>query len=864
MDGRAAGATPATLPVGAVVEGARAVEVGDLLAGRYQLVRFIAAGGHGAVWEANDQVLGTAIAVKTLHPALTTAGVLDRLRREVLVAREVAHPSTCRIHGLEVDAGPPPVHFVAMELLRGDTLAAHVARGPIPLALARGLVHDLASGLAALHARGVIHRDLKAGNVIVVERDGRPRAVITDFGLARTMDGSDAPLAVTAPGTGIAGTPSYMAPEQLRGEPLSAAADLWALGVVVHELLTGRLPRSEATSIAAALAALDQPVLRLAATRADAASWQPLVDRLLAPSPAERGNAAAVLDALPSSVEARPRRRHRAIISVALGAAVVAGVVLLWSPARSPAADARPAGLAALASDDLLTARDRLRAHVAGHPDDAVAQAELAGTLIRLGEDHAAELAIAEAQHHVAGLDRGDRALVDARAAEVAGDWGRAVAAWQVVATYRPGDRETRLRTAHAELEAGRTLAAAQEIRASRQAGVRGARIDLLEARVAFNQGEHGRQLELARQAAEQAPSVSARAFALVEVAEAQARLGELDGALATLGDLERVLAGVDLPSVRARGLTRRAMVLWRQGKVDGARALLEEARSPYEAAGDRGGLASVEEGLGMLDDMAHPAPAPDRYLRALELYRQAGDVVGAANAQANLGALLLRRGAIPRAIDALTHSRATAIEAGEATVAAIATLNLAEAYRLADDRTAARTQFIDARKRFVAIDHAAGVANADLGLAILARLEGDLDEADRLLAALPADAGGDPAMLLARAEHALVTLARSGSGAAATEHAKTAADGLAALGAHEVALARDVEVRVHLAAGARAPASRAALAAAPLTTSAAVISAWVARVAQARADGDRARLDALAAEARAGGFPGLVRWAGL
>lgn len=203
--------------------------VGELVAGRYRIVAELGRGGMGHVFRAEDTRLGQPVALKFL-PALTAANadLVERLASEVRIGRAVSHPNVCRLYDI-VDASDT-LHFIAMEFVDGEDLASLLRRiGRIPADKAVNLAHDLCDGLAAAHNEGVIHRDLKPANIMI---DSRGRARITDFGLA---------IALAAPRSReIAGTPAYMAPEQLRGEPANVRSDLYALGLVLFEMFTGR------------------------------------------------------------------------------------------------------------------------------------------------------------------------------------------------------------------------------------------------------------------------------------------------------------------------------------------------------------------------------------------------------------------------------------------------------------------------------------------------------------------------------------------------------------------------------------------------------------------------------------------------
>ena len=223
---------------------------GDVLARRFRVVRFLAQGGTGEVYEAHDLELGAAVALKTIRPDIgADALAAERLRREVLLARQVTDPNVCRLFDLfRQTCGPaePPgsgmegILFLTMELLTGETLAARLKRGRMSTRDALPLLEQMAAGLSAAHRAGVIHRDFKSGNVMLVATaSGSVRAVVTDFGLARSAQASLEPLTGSA---GMVGTSAYMAPEQVVGEEVSPAADVYALGVVMYEMVTGTRP----------------------------------------------------------------------------------------------------------------------------------------------------------------------------------------------------------------------------------------------------------------------------------------------------------------------------------------------------------------------------------------------------------------------------------------------------------------------------------------------------------------------------------------------------------------------------------------------------------------------------------------------
>ncbi|HTJ41774.1 MAG TPA: protein kinase [Kofleriaceae bacterium] len=202
---------------------------GTVLGERYDVHEFLGRGGMGAVYAVHDYQLEEDVALKLLHPRLAKdQSYRARLRGEVRVARRVSHPNVCRVHDLGADGARL---FVTMELVRGESVRRLLRRGAMPLPLAVDLIVQLCGALAAAHRAGVLHRDVKPDNVVY----GDGRAVLTDFGVAGLV--ADPSLARL-----LAGTPSYIAPEVLRGEPFDARSDVYGAAVVAYELFAGRTP----------------------------------------------------------------------------------------------------------------------------------------------------------------------------------------------------------------------------------------------------------------------------------------------------------------------------------------------------------------------------------------------------------------------------------------------------------------------------------------------------------------------------------------------------------------------------------------------------------------------------------------------
>src|SRR5580698_4076156 len=210
---------------------------GRLLAGRYRIIALLGRGGMGEVYRADDLTLGQPVALKFLpEEASQDETLLERFRNEVRLSRRVSHPNVCRVY----DVGEVDGHtFFTMEYVDGEDLASLLRRiGRLPHDKALDIARQLCAGLAAAHAKGVLHRDLKPANIML---DGRGQVVITDFGLAGVAEEIRGPEVRS-------GTPAYMAPEQLEGKEVSQRSDVFALGLVLYEVFTGKRAFAEAAA----------------------------------------------------------------------------------------------------------------------------------------------------------------------------------------------------------------------------------------------------------------------------------------------------------------------------------------------------------------------------------------------------------------------------------------------------------------------------------------------------------------------------------------------------------------------------------------------------------------------------------------
>lgn len=323
--------------------------------GRYELKRLLGVGGMGQVYVAHDRELDRDVALKVLRPELagSPAVLAERLVRESRLTAKVAHPAVMTVYDVGRDGD---VVFIAMELIRGETLGAFVARTEPDWRKITVLFERAAQGLAAAHAAGITHRDFKPENVLV-ETTGERRVIVTDFGIARATDldelasGGEAThdLRLTATGAAI-GTPAYMAPEQLAGETVDARSDIFAFAVSLWEALFGERPYA-GTTIDQIRTAMTRPPKP---TRSVPRRVLRALERGLAISPEDRWQDLSSFTRELASARARRRRVQVAALGVGLVGVGIAGSIALSSPnVEHPCA----AGFAALTYDHDAVAR---------------------------------------------------------------------------------------------------------------------------------------------------------------------------------------------------------------------------------------------------------------------------------------------------------------------------------------------------------------------------------------------------------------------------------------------------------------------------------------------------------------------------
>jgi serine/threonine protein kinase len=303
---------------------------GMMLADRFRIIRLIGSGGMGEVYEAEDVTMQERLALKTLRPELTgDVALIARFRRELQLSRQIAHPNVCRVSEFYQlrDAAGRLLVFFTMELLQGETLGRRISSlGRMAPEQVLPIIRQIAAGLAAAHVHGVVHRDLKPANIMLIdEGQGNTRAVVMDFGLARSIQPGSASETRTG---AVLGTFFYMAPEQFKGEPITSSCDIYAFGVTIFEMLTGR--SHPMMALRSSVPGLDP-------------RWEEAIHACCETDPAKRpGSAAEVI-----SIIERPRpawRGRRRAIQVAAGLGgltLIAASLLVWGwlsvpPQRPP------------------------------------------------------------------------------------------------------------------------------------------------------------------------------------------------------------------------------------------------------------------------------------------------------------------------------------------------------------------------------------------------------------------------------------------------------------------------------------------------------------------------------------------------
>lgn len=463
-DGPASATTTATAAVrlapGALQPAATRFNPGELILNRFRIVRLIGRGGMGEVYEAEDLELGR-IALKTIRPGFSIAPhAFDRFRSEIQLARKVGGPQVCRIHELflvPASASQAATALLTMEYLHGVTLSEQLRQsGPLPHRQALAFARDICEGLRLVHQQGIVHRDLKCANIMLCPRGAVTRAVLMDFGLAwldasaaaANPDDPTAPLAASGPES-LAGTPAYMAPEQFEGKPVSAATDIYALGVVLYEMLTGVRPYEAATPVGAAIRRAQPPPSASSLQRSIPRRWDRVITRCLQYDPVRRYASASEVEHALSAGPLTPRNLrldHPRLLQAAallLLAAAVWGGIRGWRAwhydrPNAQAASWYQSGIAALREGSYLKATRSLDNAVQQDSRFAMAHARLAEAWSDLDFDGLAQNEMLIATAGVNRVSPLDRLYLDAIRATLTRDFRGALARYRQIFSRLP------------------------------------------------------------------------------------------------------------------------------------------------------------------------------------------------------------------------------------------------------------------------------------------------------------------------------------------------------------------------------------------------------------------------------------------
>ena len=734
---------------------------GMVLSERFRLVRFLAEGGMGEVYEAEDLELGDRVAVKIVRPDVAMdRKVMLRFRREVHLARQVTHPSVCRCFDIfrhtppddgvaGPEAAPGPLTFLTMELIRGQTLAAWLrGKGALATAQALPILEQVAAALAAAHERGIVHRDLKPSNVMVDDAGPALRVVVTDFGLALTpaaaADGSEddtrpalgrslrgrrAQVSITGRGQ-VLGTPAYMAPEQILGARVSPATDIYAMGVLMYQMVTGRAPFEAEDEGALALMRLSEPAPSPRSHVPDLdPRWERTILRCLERSSERRF--ASTHDVLASLRGPAPRvRRNRGWMAAAIIAAITvvsAAAMMTRDPPTGPHADLVAAEQAeAEANHRLALARAEQAARGAEALGDTRLRADALYRVARARwrlQSHAQALASAqeaEALYRSLG-DREGEARAVASQADVLDAQGlpdqatsmyeRALASFEALG-HTAGMVDVHINLAPLLARGGHTDRA----------------VDLLE-----------RAHSMARDIGDGHGDGDREARALFNLAWIHHKRDQLDRARPLYTQALALAREHGIPDIESGALNNLASVLRMQGELEAAESRYWEALSIARALGDDEAVSSRLSNLALtLRLTGNLDRALTQLEEALAVAERLGDHARVAQRLTHMATILRMQGRLDQAGAALdrammVHQRVDAPRGRASTLRCLGLLRLAEgnraeARRLFDEALAVREQLQEGTAELLLVQRAR---------ALLAMEEGHLDEAERMARAI-------------------------------------------------------------------------------------------------------------------------------
>src|SRR5262245_35241024 len=334
---------PVTMPPGSVSGFGVAmgtIERGTRLGNRYEILSILGQGGMGTVYKAHDRELDRTVALKVIRPELAAQpSILERFKREILLASQVTHKNVLRIHDLG-EAGD--VKFISMNYVEGTDLASVLKNeGPLPLERSLPLVRQIIEALQAAHEAGVVHRDLKPQNILI---DAKGNAYIADFGISRSLMMEGATMTETGQ---VIGTIDYMSPEQARGDTADNRSDIYSLGVIMYEIFTGSLPFQGSNALSVMMKRVHQDAPTIRQSRPEFPLWlSSIVSRAMKREAAERYQGVADLlrdiDRQRASIAWRRLVGRRVLIAAAallvLVAAGLGAVSFLTSMPAGPSA----------------------------------------------------------------------------------------------------------------------------------------------------------------------------------------------------------------------------------------------------------------------------------------------------------------------------------------------------------------------------------------------------------------------------------------------------------------------------------------------------------------------------------------------
>jgi len=439
-------------------------QAGELILERFRIIRPIGRGGMGEVYEAEDLQLG-AVALKTIrHGIASSSDAFERFRQEVQLARRVSGPQVCRIHELYLLPACgrfETTAFLTMEYLEGITLHEKVHRdGPLPWKEALNVTLEICEGLRLIHEKGIIHRDLKTGNIMLCKQVGSARVVVMDFGLARDFgpdaiekQESSSQRSGKALPQMIMGTPEYMAPEQFEGKPVSPATDIYALGIILYELVTGLHPYAADTPVAAAIRRAKHPLLPSSFRPRIPAQCDRVIERCLEYDPEKRfqsaRDVAKALSAGPANIENLKKDRPWVLwFAFALMLGLVAGSAFFFWQSRQyyrPSVEALrwyDDGVAALREGNNVKATRALQQAISQDNHFVMAHARLAEAWANLDFDGNAQRELLLATPKARTLRPLDRMYLDAIHATVTKDWPTEIKIYRQILEHLPPNQK--------------------------------------------------------------------------------------------------------------------------------------------------------------------------------------------------------------------------------------------------------------------------------------------------------------------------------------------------------------------------------------------------------------------------------------